>query len=317
MSAIGVFHPGEQALQEQSGVRERLAHAAFIRDFMPQQHRDFFALLPFVVVGSVDAQGQPWASVLAGPPGFMRSPDERTLAIDALPAPEDPLAPSLQPGAALGLLGIQQHTRRRNRLNGHVQETHRRGFRIGVDQSFGNCPKYIQAREAMHVDGDHPAGPGVRSPRLDERACDIVRSADTFFIASAHPSARESRERELGVDVSHRGGKPGFVRVDDASALTVPDFTGNSYFNTLGNLLLEPRCGLLFIDFATGTTLQLAARARIVTDGPEVAAFRGALRLVRLDVEESLRIEHALPLRWGAAQPSPMLEPTGSWRGAG
>jgi predicted pyridoxine 5'-phosphate oxidase superfamily flavin-nucleotide-binding protein len=310
---MGAFHEGEQALQERAGVRERFAHAAFIRDAMPQQHRDFFELLPFVLVGSVDAQGQPCASVLAGPPGFMVSPDEKTLAVVSLPGPHDPLAANLSEGAPLGLLGLQPHTRRRNRLNGHVAALADDGFAVRVDQSFGNCPKYIQAREPRYATDAPPASHVATMEMLDPQAQALVRNADTFFIASAHPLAARAQASEQGIDVSHRGGRPGFVRVDEGRLLTVPDFTGNSFFNTLGNLLLEPRCGLLFVDYDSGATLQVAGRAEIIAEGDELASFRGALRLLRIEVTRAVRVENALPLRWGPAQPSPVLENTGAW----
>lgn len=310
---MGAFHEGEQAMQSLAGVRERFAAtgAPFIRDHMPHQHREFFPLLPFVLAGSVDADGQPWASVLAGAPGFAHSPDPRRLQVDAWPRAHDPLAQALKAGASIGLLGLQPHTRRRNRLNGHVLEADGAGFCVHVDQSFGNCPKYIQAREPEFT-GPGSDAPAARMESLDEQARQLVRGADTFFIATAHPRALEGGAPEHGVDVSHRGGKPGFVRVD-GNVLTVPDFTGNAFFNTLGNLLLQPRCGLLFIDYERGDTLQFTARARIVTAGEELASFRGALRLVTLEVTGALRTRAALPLRWGPAELSPVLEATGTW----
>lgn len=311
---MGAFHEGEQAMQSLAGVRERFAAGGtpFIRDHMPEQHREFFPLLPFVLAGSVDGEGQPWASVLAGPPGFVHSPDPRLLQVDAWPHAHDPLAQALRAGAKLGLLGLQPHTRRRNRLNGHVTEADGTGFRVRVDQSFGNCPKYIQAREPQFTGAAAGEPPVARMASLDEEACQLVRRADTFFIATAHPRALDAGAPEHGVDVSHRGGRPGFVRAEDG-VLTVPDFTGNSFFNTLGNLLLQPRCGLLFIDHDRGDTLQVTARARVVSDGEELASFRGALRLVKLEVTGALRARAALPLRWGPAELSPVLENTGTW----
>jgi predicted pyridoxine 5'-phosphate oxidase superfamily flavin-nucleotide-binding protein len=312
---MGAFHEGEQAVQALAGVRERFAAtgAPFLRDYMPEQHREFFALLPFLLVGSVDAHGQPWGSVLAGSPGFARSPDPRLLDVRAWPQEDDPLAQALKPGAPIGLLGIQPHTRRRNRLNGHVEYADGKSFCVHVDQSFGNCPKYIQAREPRFTGrrNDHPRA--LRMRTLDDAAQHLVRSADTLFIATSHPRAVADGSPEHGVDVSHRGGKPGFVRVDDGAVLTLPDFTGNSYFNTLGNIVLEPRCGLIFIDYETGDTLQIAAHATIVTQGDELASFRGALRLVRLEVVEAIRADAALPIAWGPAELSPVLENTGTW----
>jgi len=326
-------------------VRERMEQvgARVLRPYMPEQHREFFTQLPFVIVGSVDAAGQPWASVLARPPGFIDSPNPRHLTIHAAPLAGDPLAESLRPGAAIGLLGIEPHTRRRNRMNGVVEQVRAEAFSVRVSQSFGNCPKYIQARAPVYDDErpDH-AGSLHRATRLDAAALRMIRAADTFFIATAYPGADSGAKsgvnpsadpgvdtnafaradtsghadagRAHGVDVSHRGGKPGFVRVDGEGTLTAPDFAGNQFYNTIGNLLVNPRAGLLFIDFERGDLLYLAAEATVIWDGPEVAAYAGAQRLLRLVVRQMLRIEAALPLRWGAAALSPFLEATGSWR---
>jgi predicted pyridoxine 5'-phosphate oxidase superfamily flavin-nucleotide-binding protein len=309
------FHEGEVALQERAGSRAKLAEIGprVIRDHMPDQHREFFAQLPFIIAGSVDAVGQPWASVVAGPPGFVRSPDPRRLVVRARPPAPDPLAASLADGMPIGLLGIEPHTRRRNRLNGWVTGLAADGFEVDVGQSFGNCPKYIQARRPEFTG----ARPGLlrvqRLDSLDEPARALIAQADTFYIATAHPQAGASDVPSFGVDVSHRGGKPGFVRVE-GDVLTVPDFIGNAFFNTLGNLAVNPRCGLLFIDFESGDLLQVAARGETVHEGPEVRAFQGAQRLVRFRVDSARRMAGALPLRWGAAELSPVLEATGDWR---
>ncbi|RYF43281.1 MAG: flavin-nucleotide-binding protein, partial [Comamonadaceae bacterium] len=214
-------------------------------------------------------------------------------------------------GAPVGLLGIEPHTRRRNRMNGVVTERGAAGFSVAVSQSFGNCPKYIQARRPEFVPGTGAATKVQRSAGLDTAARRLIAQADTFFIATAHPQA-DAVSPSLGVDVSHRGGKPGFVQVE-GDTLTVPDFAGNNFFNTLGNLALNPRCGLLFIDFETGDLLQLAARGAIETDGEALHSFAGAQRLLRLQVLSGLRREAASHLRFGPAELSPHLQATGAW----
>jgi uncharacterized protein len=315
------FHAGEQALQARAGMRERLAKfgTRAIRDSMPDQHRALFAELPIVVVGALDARRHPWASVLVGTPGFMSSPDAQTLRIAAPPARGDPVAAGLVVGNPVGLLGIQLETRRRNRMNGTVVESDAEGFVVRVDQSFGNCPQYIQARAPVFA--AEPSA--VVAPRpvraegavLSAGAAALAHRADTFFIATASPAAGGGDPAE-GVDVSHRGGKPGFVRVgEDAgrTVLTSPDFRGNSFFNTLGNLALNPRAGVVFVDFATGDLLSLTGEAQVVWDGPELAAFLGAERLLRFRVDEGVWIEDAVPLRWSAPEPAPQLAATGSW----
>ncbi|WHZ10356.1 MAG: putative iron-sulfur binding protein [Burkholderiaceae bacterium] len=308
------WHEGELEMQARAGVLERMAvlGARVLSDRMSEQHRIFFAQLPFVVAGGLDAARQPWASVLAGPPGSIRSPDEQHLRIDTRASAGDPLAGAMRPGAPVALLGIEPHTRRRNRLNGVVTEFDAQGFAVEVQQSFGNCPKYIQAREPVFAPGVRAAPHVHLANGLDAAARRIVASADTFFVATAHPAAGGALASH-GVDVSHRGGRPGFVRVTDGNQLTVPDFVGNGFFNTLGNIAVNPRAGLLFIDFATGDLLHVAVLAEVLWDGPELATFEGAQRLLRMEVVSALRRPAALPLRWGPAQPSPYLGATGVW----
>lgn len=286
---MSAWHAGELAMQQRAGVAERMAQVGprVLRDAMPQQHRDFFAELPLLVAGTVDAQGQPGVSLLAGPPGFAKSPDPRTLRVQ--PAwSEGPVADA-EAGAPVALLGLQAHTGRRNRLNGRIARRDGEGFDVTVGQSFGNCPKYITPRRAEFVAAQDDAVI-TQLQSLDEHALRIVRAADTFFIASAHPRAGEDDDASHGVDVSHRGGPAGFVQLLGDATLAVPDYVGNGFFNTYGNLLLEPRCGLLFIDFATGDRLRLAARA-------EVRWHEGA-RMLQLQVAGASIARGGMPLRW-------------------
>ncbi|MEK6421335.1 MAG: pyridoxamine 5'-phosphate oxidase family protein [Burkholderia gladioli] len=301
------FHAGELAVQRRAGVSE-FADAAgrvSIRAFMPDQHRTFYAQLPWFVVGGVDRDGQPWATLRAGEPGFIDSPDPRTLRLQGGALRDDPLAEAWQPGAPFGGLGIELPTRRRNRVNGTVAAIDGTTLSIAVKQSFGNCPKYIQRRTPEPVALPHPAPPLRHADALGEAERELIARADTFFVASANLDAEARVAR--GVDVSHRGGAPGFVRVDDARTLTVPDYAGNRFFNTLGNFASNPRAGLLFIDFACGDLLYMAAEAEIVWDGPDLAAFEGAQRLVRYRLREVRRSEAALPFRWSEPELAPQF----------
>jgi len=257
---------------------------------------------------------------VAGRPGFIHAPDAQHLRFDAVPADGDPLAHQLSAGSPLGLLGIEPHTRRRNRMNGTVEAVDANGFTVAVDQSFGNCPQYIQARQPSWV--DTPGSPAqALGTSMNDEAIDLIRRSDTLFIATAAAQAR-GHDGANGVDVSHRGGRPGFVRVDVDSAtsrstLTLPDFRGNNMFNTLGNITANPRAGLLFFDPSTGDVLQLTGHAQIVWDGPELAAFEGAQRLLRVHIDEALWRPGALPLRWSEAQLAPQLAATGTWGAVG
>jgi hypothetical protein len=142
----------------------------------------------------------------------------------------------------------------------------------------------------------------------------MVAIADTFFIATAYQAT--SAGATSGVDVSHRGGRPGFVRIDDETTLTIPDFSGNNHFNTFGNLELNPRAGLLFLDFNRGDLLYLTGTAKVIWEGAEISSYPGAERLLRFQLKKGYRVEGSLPLLWSEPQFSPFLEQTGSWQSA-
>lgn len=308
------WHAGEQVLQESVGVAARMEQRGHlvVRDHLIAQHRDFYPLLSFIILGAVDPSGEVWATIRTGRPGFAHAIDDKTLHLITGAVADDPAEAGLAEGNALGLLGIELSTRRRNRLNGTVRQRSRDGFDIAVEHSFGNCPQYIRQRADRLVDA--PEGTPGRveiADGLDAAARHLIASADTFFVASYVDLEDGPRQ----VDVSHRGGKSGFVRVNEDGVLTIPDFAGNLFFNTLGNFLLNPRAGLLFVDFERGDVLQLSGEASVVLDGAEIGAFQGAERLWRFKPTRMVRRSGALPLRWQtnpqAISPNVLL--TGSW----
>lgn len=307
------FHSGERAVQSRAGVRERVEQVGLriIRDYMPDEHRELFEKLPCVLLGVQDREARIWATVLTGAPGFIRTPDARTLAIAARPERHDPAFDGVALGRRVGLLGIEFHTRRRNRVNGCVAAEHGQGFSVRVDQSFGNCPKYIHPRaglEPMHSAAVLSPEQGREAAVLSAEALALIADADTFFIATASEHAQAASiaggtsdgshrppppagTRAEGVDVSHRGGPPGFVRLErelDRTRLVWPDYRGNSLFNTLGNLAVNPRAGLLFIDFEGGRALALTGTAQVDWDVADVRTTPAAERTVSFDVAEGV-----------------------------
>jgi uncharacterized protein len=292
------WHAGELALQKAVGVEERMEVIGrrVLRDHLIDQHRTFYPLLPFVVIGAVDPDGDVWATVRAAPPGFLKSPDPLTLHVDLAREAADPADSGLEDGDAVALLGIELHTRRRNRLNGTIRRDGTRGFNVTVGHSYGNCPQYIQLRDTRFVrdPGIEASEPAHRLDGLNAPARALIANADTFFVASYVD--REDRQRQ--VDVSHRGGKAGFVRIGADGVLTIPDFAGNLFFNTLGNFMVNSRAGLLFVDFERGDLLQLTGDAKVLLDDPEVAAFQGAERLWRFTPRQFVHRPAALALRF-------------------
>jgi predicted pyridoxine 5'-phosphate oxidase superfamily flavin-nucleotide-binding protein len=180
------WHEGERAQAAQRRLRRQAGNGGHLplRDHLIDQHRQFYPQLPFIVAGAVDREGDAWATILAGEPGFLQSPDPYHLGIAAARDPHDPADGGMNDGDAVGLLGIELHTRRRNRLNGLLLRTNAQAFDVAVQQSFGNCPQYIQLRDFVFA--RDPAAPSDEAPseldRLDDRARAVVAGADTFFV---------------------------------------------------------------------------------------------------------------------------------------
>jgi predicted pyridoxine 5'-phosphate oxidase superfamily flavin-nucleotide-binding protein len=249
---------------------------------------DFLGRQRLLVIGAPDHAGALWSSALIGPPGFTAAIDSRTIAISAAPAANDPLAGLFDVEHDIGILAIDLAGRKRMRVNGRAR---RNGDRLVVhtEQVYANCPKYIQTR--MIVDGDGAQrGSAVVTADLTAEHQRWIEAADTFFVAT-HASG-------FGSDVSHRGGNPGFVTVSGSRRLTWPDYVGNSMYMTLGNLELDSRCGLLFLDWERGDSLQVTGRARVDWSADRAAAVPGAQRLVDFDVERVVHIAGGCSLRW-------------------
>jgi predicted pyridoxine 5'-phosphate oxidase superfamily flavin-nucleotide-binding protein len=284
-------------MQREAGVVEKMAAIGrrSVRHHLIEQHRLFYPQLPFAVLGSVDGNGDIWATIRSGHPGFLSSPDDHHLNVSLQPDPDDPAEAGMADGAGIGLLGIELHTRRRNRLNGIV---HRmcNGFSIEAVQSYGNCAQYIQLRQFSFArdPGRGAPVPPVARDHLSSEDMDLIRKADTFFVASAVADGLGRYQ----VDVSHRGGKPGFVRLDPDDTLTIPDFPGNRFFNTLGNFILNPKAGLAFVDFETGNLLQMTGDVEIDTKSENISTFEGAQRLWRFHPRQVVSRPEALPIRW-------------------
>ena len=292
------YHAGELAVQERAGVREQASRMGRgIHDEITPPAALFLRQQRLAVVSSVDARGRVWASLLHGAPGFLEPLDAHAVRIHAEPAPGDPLRDNLRSEADVGIVVVDLATRQRARLNGRAQRIGG-GFVVHARQVYGNCPRYIQARrlEAALVGHTAPR-PVRRDTALSPAQMRWIAAADTFFIGTFHA--------EGGADASHRGGNAGFVQVVSASALLVPDYAGNTMFNTLGNIAANPRAGLLFIDFDRGSTLQTTGAAEIVWEPARAGDLVGAERVVRCRLEETIETEAALPWRWGPVEASP------------
>jgi len=287
------FHAGELEAQARAGAGDVAAWAGgFIRDHMPAQHRDFYTSLPFLVMAGADAAGQTWVTLVAGAEGFITSPDAKSLSLDTQIAPADPLAAAFEAGTDIGVVGIELHSRRRNRFSGHIRKT-TAGYGIDIRQTFGNCPQYIHERSWRRVAA--APKPARHSATLRSAQIRQISRADTLFIGSGHQKGADVPSR--GYDASHRDGAPGFVHVDRPTRLAIPDYSGNNFFNTIGNILTDERVGLVFVDFETGSLLHVSGRAH-VNWRPENSHDPAAWRMIEVDIDAVVERPNALSLRW-------------------
>ena len=291
------YHEGERTVQERAGVRAAAKQvASMIRTGLSKNMRAFLTRQPFVVAATVDRDNRVWGSLLTGDPGFASAPASDRVRIDTLPNSEIPFADHGRVGMDVGLLFIDPRDRSRLRVNGTATTFADDGFELVTEEVYPNCQKYIQRRSLSRV-SDMSDDPEVRRhDGLNETQRQLIRSADTFFIATDHP--------EHGADASHRGGDPGFIGVR-GDTLVVPDYPGNNMFCTLGNIEVTDRAGLLFVDFKDGDILQLSCDANLIWDTTHINDFEKAERLVEFDVATAVEISNGNPLRWTLEERSP------------
>lgn len=278
-----MFHPGELLAHKKAGYGQV---RAAVWPAMPEQHRVFFQGLRYFFLAALDSAGYPVATVIQGEPGFLQAAEASLLEIDLAALQAAPLLPALVPGSPVGGLGIDFANRRRNRINGRVAGI--AGGRLGVDveESFGNCPQYIQRRDLPQTVLTTAAEIELLE-ELDADARYLIGATDTLMVAST----TQRSQNQGGVDISHRGGLPGFVQLEQGK-LRIPDYSGNRYMNTLGNLLTEPRCALLLLDFQQGAALHIQGRATIEWE----AAPEGLTeRYWTVEIDRVWRIRQLMP----------------------
>jgi len=272
MSISNLYHEGELATQCRANETEiAQRNGGVVSKTIPAGALPFIEQQPMAVIGSMNPNGHIWASILFGQPGFIHTLDDHTLEIDLSQprsASDDPLWSNLIENADVGLIIIELDSRRRLRINGQARRVSAKRLIIDIERAYPNCPKYIQRRqwkiatieEQLESSTNSPINPPIstKGTILNETQKKLIANADTFFVTSGHPNH--------GLDASHRGGHPGFVQLINDQLLLIPDFSGNSMFNTLGNFTSYPFAGLVFVDFKHNCLLQLTGGTEVLWD---------------------------------------------------
>ncbi len=297
------FHNDELAVQQRANAAEQASNSArMINDRIPGGAMKFVEQQTMAVIGSLDQQGRVWASVLFGNKGFIKPSGDQCISIDRARgwrSPGDPLWENILHTPDVGMLFIELSTRRRLRVNGKLHKAAEHRYELKVEQAYPNCPKYIHRRELVIYPRQLSlCNAQLKGKALPDAQRQLIRSADTFFVASA--------SAERSVDASHRGGQPGFVQFEDAQTLRIPDYPGNGMFNTLGNFESYPSAGLVFIDFAESRVLQLTGKPTILWDQDESNEETGGTRRFwRFVVSEWREMAIQADLQWQYIDASP------------
>jgi hypothetical protein len=290
MNLDSPYHEGEIDIQNRTGERERAArNGGVIKDEILEGALGFIERQPFMVVASESPDKKLWASMVFGKAGFVRATTKSEVRLNlrqTLLMGGDQVLQNLKKCRRIGGLFIELETRRRLKVNGEVIFLNQDELGVLVKESFPLCPKYIQRRklkplQTAGADENQTTTP-TTGKILSSAEIDLIGKCDTMFASTSHP--------ERGLDVSHRGGAPGFVKVANESQLRVPDYAGNSMFNSFGNLQFDDRAGVILVDFATSASLQIFGRAKVLLDQEDSEGESGGTkRFWTLDVESWLK----------------------------
>ncbi|MEP1230715.1 MAG: pyridoxamine 5'-phosphate oxidase family protein [Litorimonas sp.] len=301
------WHSGESHIHEALQIIDKMKDLGqrMIRDYMPDQHREFFSELDFVILSALDQSGRVWPFIWSGEVGFMSSPDPKYLIIKKGPLSGQPEGLLLQTGDKVSVLGIVPETKRRNRMNGTITKADDTMVEVKVDQSYGNCPRYIHVRERGN---NNKAGSVEDRESLSVEDKTLIAAADTLFIATRVRSIKSDPRK--GVDVNHRGGPAGFITLRDDNSIVIPDYAGNNFFNAYGNILNDPRIGLLIPNLETGDILTLNGRAEVVLEDYAGTELYGSHRYLIFSPDKIRRANTAFPFvyaltEYSASPPHP------------
>ena len=254
-----------------------------------------------------DNDGKPWISLIQGETGFINSPDSKTLNIQGSIVAQDQLGLNIQQDEAVGILGLDMGTRRRNRLNGSVKHSEGSQYlSINVEHSFGNCPKYIQLRSFAKANEPPSTETTLNSDHdsfeeFGDHDINLIQTSDTLFIATAQQPFAD-------LDASHRGGKPGFIKINSNKELWFSDYPGNNFFQTFGNIYNYPFTGLMLIDFKTGDLLLMCGQSRLEQTSHKENDAKFIPRRVLFTLEKGIRIKQAIKGQWSNVEMSPFLD---------
>ncbi|MEM9102651.1 MAG: oxidoreductase [Pseudomonadota bacterium] len=326
------LHPGELFIQQRKHTPSELTAQIprYIQQDMPQQHADFYADLSYLPLATLDTQGRPWASLLVtqsdnDPTVGIRISPQNTLDIEAEMNRFDPLLQSLKQRSLSHTIesplfagvGIDFSNRRRNKLAGKIQSydtelENKLRLKLQSNEHLGNCPKYITLRSLAHCN---------RQAELDISHVDNLRTSisqackahidqtSTVFLATKYTSENTTTHHHPSkMGLNHRGGPPGFVRVYEdvktqstekmvSTYLVLPDYSGNRFYQSLGNIQKDALVGLVFPNFHNGDILYATGQAKNLFDKDAEALMPRTHLITQILITGLVFVKQGLNLR--------------------
>ncbi|KAM7199631.1 hypothetical protein V8F33_004283 [Rhypophila sp. PSN 637] len=295
---------------------------------------------PIVALGTLDQEGNIWTTLWGGEKGFARPVARNVLALQSLLSVKgDPFLGALlqldennnalkggviKPageGKMMSGLSVDLETRDRVKLAGRVLvasldnnsgESERAAVReiqlaMVVDEGLGNCPKYMNRKE-IHAHVPNPTVIGLKGGlKLTNQALDLIEQADMMFMSTTNGKT---------MDTNIRGGPAGFIRVlrnqdgDDGGVILVyPEYSGNQLYQSIGNLQVDNRIGVVIPDFETSDVLYLTGETELLVGSKAAAVMPHAKVVVKIKVKEAGFVKDGLPFRGIPLDRSPYNPP--------
>lgn len=323
-----VLHNGILTVKQKRHTPKTLSDSIpyYIDRDMPPQHAEFFSHLAYLPIATVDNQGRPWVTILTtasndDPSVGIKLTGNNQLTINAYADTSDPFVNAIlesnhqsnKPTHLFAGVGIDFTNRRRNKIAGRIvnaayDDNNALHLTLNSNEHLGNCPKYITERSLVA----HKRTPenvfddtAFKSGHLPDAAKTIIEQASTVFLATKHIDG----EQAAHMGVNHRGGAPGFVRIllentiegngvsTSNTYLVLPDYSGNRFFQSLGNIQSDRLVGLVFPNFHDGALLYVTGEAENLYDDAAKALMPRITLLTKIKITGVVIIKQAMGLR--------------------
>ncbi|KAL6873042.1 hypothetical protein J3F83DRAFT_760076 [Trichoderma novae-zelandiae] len=327
-SLVSTWHPGEIAMHRELRT-PRLENPTSSGCPTPYAIRVMHSQL--VALGTLDDEGRPWTTVWGGERGFARPVAEGVLGVrSAVDKAYDPVYKAFwasstdkgvgadeegivrpEGGKMMSALSIDLETRDRVKLAGRlIAGADIRGpesevqLAFHVEESLGNCPKYINKKALETVVPQPELVPGGPGGMLPPEAVALIEDADMLFLSSTNG---------VSMDTNHRGGPRGFIRVlkndEDGVELVYPEYSGNRLYQSLGNLKVNPLIGIVIPDYTTSDALYLTGYSTILLGKQASDILPRSNIAVKITLSAFHLVKASLPFRGTPNEPSPYNPP--------